>query len=169
MDTTDRREDETSSPSLQRRTVLRGVVAGGAVVAGGTLLAACGDDSTTGDASPSRTPTPEATPTPDETGGGGGGGADELVATADVPEGGGVILADEQVVVTQPAAGEFVAFSSICTHRGCAVEDITDGVIVCPCHGSQFSIEDGSVVGGPAPSPLPEVAVTVKGDAVVRA
>lgn len=164
----DEHNDDRLPTTVRRRTMLRGLVAGGTVVAGGSLLAACGDDTTSGTGT-STTPTPEQSSEPAA-----GGGASEsassdvLVLTADVPEGGGVILDAEKVVVTQPTAGEFVAFSAICTHQGCPVEDIAQGVIICPCHGSQFSIEDGSVVAGPAPSPLPEVAVSVKGKSVVR-
>ena len=88
------------------------------------------------------------------------------VAKADVPVGGGTILADAKVVVTQPSAGVYKAFSAVCTHQGCAVASVANGVIVCPCHGSQFSISDGSVKGGPAPSPLGTVAVSVDGDQV---
>ncbi len=163
----DQRSDERLSGLVPRRTMLRGVAAGGAAVAGGALLAACGDD-TTGDGSPSPAPAPTSEPST-EPGGSGGGGADVLVATAEVPEGGGVILSDAEVVVTQPTAGDFKAFSAICTHQGCTVGDVAGGVIVCPCHGSQFSVEDGSVTAGPAPSPLPEVAITVDGKNVVRA
>ena len=75
------------------------------------------------------------------------------MAAADVPVGGGTVI-DQSVVVTQPAKGEFKAFSAICTHQGCTVGSVTDGQIVCPCHGSHFSIKDGSPVSGPAPSPL---------------
>lgn len=80
---------------------------------------------------------------------------------ADVPVGGGAILLDSQVVVTQPTEGDFKAFGSICTHAGCPVSAVTDGKIVCSCHGSVFSIEDGSVVDGPAAAPLPAKTVTV--------
>ncbi len=155
--------DETS-PSFDRRTVLRGAAIVGAVVSVGPALAACGSDATTA-ADP--TPTPAA-PTTDS-GGSGGGQPEVLVATSDVPEGGGVILDQSQVVVTQPTAGEFVAFSSICTHQGCPVADVADGTINCNCHGSRFSVEDGSVVAGPASSPLPPIDVTVDGNSVVRA
>jgi len=164
--------DKATGEAVGRRTMLRGVVAGGAVLAGGALLAGCGSD----DEGPSADPTPEASPEQSEpteagTGNNNGGNTNnaELVATTDVPEGGGVILAKEQVVVTQPTAGEFACFSSICTHQGCEVGDVNGGTINCPCHGSQFSIEDGSVVTGPAAAPLPEVNVTVDGDSVVRA
>ena len=78
--------------------------------------------------------------------------------------GGGKIFSDEKIVVTQPTAGEFKAFSSICTHQGCPVTKVADGTIDCTCHGSKYSIEDGSVEDGPAPKPLPEKTVTVTGD-----
>ncbi|WP_409473349.1 Rieske (2Fe-2S) protein [Streptomyces sp. HC307] len=87
-----------------------------------------------------------------------------LGKTSDVPEGGGKIFGD--VVVTQPTAGEFKAFSSKCTHQGCAVKDVKDGVIVCPCHDSRFSATDGSVQKGPATQPLPAEEITVEGDEI---
>ncbi|HET6562591.1 MAG TPA: Rieske (2Fe-2S) protein [Marmoricola sp.] len=90
------------------------------------------------------------------------------VATADVPLGGGVVLADAQLVVTQPAEGEFRCFTAVCTHQGCTVGSVTDGEIACPCHGSRFSAQDGSVVNGPATDPLEEFPVSVKGGQVVR-
>jgi len=166
------RIDEMTGENVGRRTMLRGVVASGAVVAGGALLAGCGSDDEGTAADPtSEAPTQQSEPADGEGNGGNNGGDSnaELVATADVPEGGGVILAKEQVVVTQPTAGEFACFSSICTHQGCEVGDVDGGTINCPCHGSQFSIEDGSVVTGPAAAPLPAVNVTVDGDSVVRA
>lgn len=162
----DQRSNERPPGLMPRRTMLRGVAAGGAAVAGGALLAACGDDAT-GGGSPS--PAPNSGPTTEPGGSGSDGGSDVLVATAEVPAGGGVILPDAEVVVTQPTAGDFKAFSAICTHQGCTVGDVAGGVIICPCHGSQFSVEDGSVTAGPAPSPLPEVAITVDGKNVVRA
>ena len=89
------------------------------------------------------------------------------VATSEVPVGGGVILKDADYVITQPTAGEFKAFSKICTHQGCPVGSVSDGTINCPCHGSKFSIEDGSVVNPPASKPLAEAEVTVSGDRIV--
>ena len=68
-----------------------------------------------------------------------------------------------EVVVTQPDEGTFKAFSAICPHQGCSVGSVADDVITCPCHGSTFSIADGSVQGGPARGPLTAVPVTVSG------
>ncbi len=70
------------------------------------------------------------------------------------------------MVVTQPAAGTYKAFSSKCTHQGCAVGSVANGVIVCPCHNSHFSAEDGSVKQGPATQPLATAKITVSGDEI---
>jgi Rieske Fe-S protein len=80
---------------------------------------------------------------------------------ADVPVGGGVVVEAQKVVVTQPTAGTFKAFSAVCTHQGCTVSKVTPAGISCPCHGSVFSVADGSVVQGPADKPLAEQPVTV--------
>ncbi len=69
-------------------------------------------------------------------------------------------------MVTQPAAGEFKAFSSKCTHMGCAVSSVSDGTINCPCHGSKFDVATGAVKTGPATTPLPATAITVEGDSI---
>ncbi|GGX35777.1 hypothetical protein GCM10010297_66280 [Streptomyces malachitofuscus] len=92
-----------------------------------------------------------------------------LVSTADVPVGGGTVLKDEKIVVTQPGEGDFKAFSAICTHQNCLVADVADGTINCTCHGSRFRIADGSVEQGPATRPLPEEQITVEGNSIRRA
>lgn len=88
------------------------------------------------------------------------------VATSKVPVGGGVIMADADYVVTQPTNGTYKAFSKICTHQGCPVTEVADGLIDCKCHGSKFSIKDGSVANPPATEGLKESKVTVSGDKV---
>jgi Rieske Fe-S protein len=90
-----------------------------------------------------------------------------LVATNDVPVGSGVVI-DDEVVVTHPEPDTFKAFTAVCTHQGCIVNEVAENVITCPCHGSQYSALDGSVEAGPAPSPLAEVDVEVIGGQVVR-
>ncbi|MEU7880249.1 Rieske (2Fe-2S) protein [Microbispora bryophytorum] len=93
-------------------------------------------------------------------------GGGELAKTSDIPEGGGKVFKDQDVVVTQPAAGEFKAFSATCTHQGCPVGSVSNNEIVCPCHGSRFSAKDGSVVNGPAARPLAEKKITVSGESI---
>ena len=97
---------------------------------------------------------------------GGAGGGGPLTSTADVPVGGGQVISDAEVVVTQPAEGDFKAFTAVCTHQGCLVGKVENGEILCPCHGSAFSAEDGSVVNGPATAPLEEKQITVQGDEI---
>ena len=102
-------------------------------------------------------------------GGGAASGAAVLASTSSVPVGGGKILTGQQIVITQPTAGSYKAFTAVCTHQGCIVSTVADGTIDCPCHGSKFSVKDGSVVNGPAPSPLAPVAIKVEGMSIVRA
>jgi len=90
----------------------------------------------------------------------------QLVALAKVPVGGGVIVRSAKVVVTRDDGGNVHAFSAICTHQGCTVTSVHDGVISCPCHGSRFNADTGAVVAGPAPRPLPAVSVKVSGGVV---
>jgi Rieske Fe-S protein len=100
-------------------------------------------------------------------GGSAPGGA--LARTSDIPVGGGAVFAEQDVVVTQPAAGEFRAFSATCTHQGCPVTEVADGTINCNCHGSKFAVADGSVVDGPAETPLPERGIEVSGEEILLA
>ena len=92
-----------------------------------------------------------------------------LALTSDVPVGGGKILADKKIVITQPRAGSFQAFTAVCTHQGCTVSSVSGGTVNCPCHGSKFSIANGSVVAGPAPSALAPVSIKVQGTSIVQA
>ncbi|MFD9034696.1 Rieske (2Fe-2S) protein [Streptomyces sp. NPDC059567] len=135
---------------VARRTVVS--AAGGAGLV--AVLTACGADGDSG-------------------GGGAAAPAKEpgapLAKTADIPVGGGKVLDGQGVVITQPKAGEFKAFSSKCTHQGCAVSKVADGVITCPCHQSLFDASDGSVKGGPATSPLPPTPIKVEGDSITLA
>lgn len=94
------------------------------------------------------------------------GNGRRLVALSAVPAGGGVVVSSARVVVTRDSSGAVHAFSSICTHQGCAVTSVRDGTIRCPCHGSRFDANTGAVVAGPAPAPLPSVAIDVTGGVV---
>lgn len=162
------------TPSISRRGALGGLTAAGL---GLPVLAACsgsgGSADTAADPATGSPPSPtgSASPTdaPTSEGSAPAAPAAGLVRLADVAVGGGVVLADEGVVVTQPAAGDVRAFSTTCTHQGCPVTEVVDGAIVCPCHRSLFAIDTGEPTSGPATSPLDPVAVTLRGGTVERA
>ena len=139
------------SLEISRRRTLTGAAVAGVGI---PLLAACGGDD---EGSGSADSAPEVT------------SGESLGPSADVPVGGGKIYPDQKVVVTQPSEGDFKGFSAVCTHQSCLVSQVKDGTIVCTCHGSKFSIEDGSVTIGPATSGLPAVNVTVDGDKITTA
>jgi Rieske Fe-S protein len=128
----------------------------GAGLAGAALLAACSSSSssTTGAMAGSTSSGTAAA-------GGSAAGGQTLGSASEIPVGGGKVFTSAKVVVTQPTAGAYKGFSAICTHQQCIVDQVANGTIDCPCHGSQYSIKDGSVVAGPAPSPLPSANVTV--------
>ncbi|MFJ8600041.1 Rieske (2Fe-2S) protein [Streptomyces shenzhenensis] len=157
----------TAGPT--RRTVVAAAGAAGLAVA----LTACGSDSGSGSSDPAGNTGAQGD---GGSGGGGSGGGENAAAggtalakTSEIPEGGGKIFKDQGVVVTQPAAGQFKAFSSKCTHQGCAVGSVADGSIVCPCHNSRFSVADGKVQSGPATQPLPAQNITVSGNEITLA
>ena len=141
-----------------RRALLLGMGGAGAAAA----LAACGSH-------------------PDETAGSnnaqgftggsiaGGVASKDLGKTSAIPVGGGKVFPDQIVVVTQPKSGHFKAFSATCTHMGCTVTQVKAGLIICPCHGSEYSISDGSVQAGPAPAPLPTRKITVRNGDIMLA
>ncbi|MFJ6384843.1 ubiquinol-cytochrome c reductase iron-sulfur subunit [Kitasatospora sp. NPDC092039] len=90
------------------------------------------------------------------------------VPAASVPVGGSAQVKDpatgDAVYIVQPKAGQYCAFSAVCTHSGCAVDAPKNGQLYCPCHGSRFDAATGAVVNGPAVKPLPRYAVRKDGD-----
>ncbi|MEU5806447.1 MULTISPECIES: Rieske (2Fe-2S) protein [unclassified Streptomyces] len=157
--------------TTRRRTVL----AAGAAGLAGAALSGCGADGGSEASGAQDAPAPAgsqagapapagsaAAPAP-------AGGGKALARTADIPVGGGKVFKDQKVVVTQPTAGQFKAFSATCTHAGCSVASVTDGNIVCPCHQSLFKVSDGSPAGGPATRPLAPAKITVAGDSITLA
>lgn len=142
----------TSTDMMSRRIVFQGMGVLGVALA----LAGCGgssDDGGGGDADAANT----------------AAAGTELATTDEVPVGGGIVLADAGVVLTQPTDGEFRAFAAVCTHQGAALDAVGDDGIECPLHGSRFSIEDGAPTDGPATDALAEVPITVEGDRIVAA
>lgn len=141
------------------RTNRRTLLAGAAAV-GLTTVTAC---TVYGRSDSTPTPAPPGTGDPADVTGS-TATAVGIAKTSDVPVGGGVIKGD--TVITQATAGSFAAFSTVCTHAGCTVNSVEDGLITCPCHGSTFKL-DGSVAGGPARSALPSKQVRVDGEDLV--
>ena len=158
-------------PSVTRRAV----VAGGCGLAAVTALAACAGYGAGGPvtgSAPSGVPNEAAGTAGGAAGvtaGAAAGDAGAVAAVADVPVGGGIVLAAQDLVVTQPVAGTFKGFSATCTHQGCKVNEVAGGTINCPCHGSKFAVANGAPTAGPASRPLPEKAVAVQGSSVVLA
>jgi Rieske Fe-S protein len=156
---------------LDRRTVLRGVAVTGVLGASASLLAACGGDDSGGGSAGESGGSGGGSGGSGGSGGGsgsGGSGATELGAASEVPVGGGVVFADQKVVVTQASADNFQGFSAVCTHQGCTVGEVVDGTINCPCHGSKFNL-DGTVANGPATKPLPPMKINVQGGNITLA
>jgi Rieske Fe-S protein len=172
------------------RTTRRGVLLGAGAAGLGGILAACstaavpygaGGSGQVPDDTPPSANVPGASmmatqaaggtsPSADGPGDGPGEGPGEgtvLGDVADVPVGSGMIYTAEKVVVTQPAQGEYRAFSAVCTHVGCILNKIANGTIDCPCHGSEFTIATGAVVAGPAPAPLPKKKIKIEGGKVI--
>ncbi|MBX3117473.1 MAG: Rieske (2Fe-2S) protein [Fimbriimonadaceae bacterium] len=70
-------------------------------------------------------------------------------------------------ILVRKKDGEWTAFSRRCTHLSCPVDYQPDhDRLFCPCHNGAFSIEDGRVLQGPPPHPLPKIMVEVRGDEI---
>jgi nitrite reductase/ring-hydroxylating ferredoxin subunit len=139
---------DPSNAAVSRRAVLRGSVAAAAVIGAAGLVAGCAKGSSGSGGVPTT--------------------AGATVATSDVPVGGGVVVqSGGGVLVVQPTAGTFAAYSSVCPHQGCTVNPPMGGFITCPCHGSTFRVSDGAVVQGPAQQGLTPLQSHVEGNDVV--
>jgi cytochrome b6-f complex iron-sulfur subunit len=97
-----------------------------------------------------------------------GSGRVEVGTTADYPVGvGHVVPVNDQPVIVINTNQGMRAYSAICTHLGCVVEwDQERQFILCPCHDGRFNAINGAIISGPVPTPLPQLEVTVEGDAI---
>jgi len=159
---------DTQEPRVgpSRRIVLAGAGAAAVAALGGCATYGQGNAPPPAEEEvPADEPSTGASGTP-RPGGGTPAPPPPLADTSDIPVGGGKVFEGKKVVVTQPQAGTFKAFSAICTHQGCVVAEVENGTIVCPCHGSAFKIADGSVAQGPASRPLSAKKITVDGSSI---
>src|SRR5688500_16874707 len=125
----------TMTPHIDRRGALAGTAAVGIAL---PVLAACGADSapdtaapspdagssTAAGSSPSASETASATASESTSENASEKDSDvgeSLTTTDQVPVGSGRIFPEQEVVVTQPAKGEFRCFTAVCTHMGCIV------------------------------------------------
>ena len=59
--------------------------------------------------------------------------------------------------------GAYVAYSRRCTHLSCPVQyEPSHERLYCPCHNGAFAVEDGRVLQGPPPHPLPRIKLEVR-------
>lgn len=142
----------------------RQIITTGALGVAGVAVAGCSSGDSTPQGTTTSAPASASVASPATAG-------EALVAAADVPLEGGVIIDSGQtkVVVTQPQPDQYVGLSAVCPHQGCLVSQVTDQKIICPCHGSQFSISDGAVIQGPAQTGLTAVPVEHVEDQIVLA
>lgn len=148
-----------------RRDALK-VGAASAVVIG---LAACGTKSETAEpvAPNSSAPTTSAT---------GAALSDKVIATtADVAVGTAFKFTDPNTglpgFLLQPAAGTFLAYSSRCTHQGCAVDAYPEAnAFKCGCHGAKYDLATGEPDAETAKNltatGLAKIALVVTGDQI---
>ena len=150
------------------RSSSRRALLAGACAACAATLAGCARYGTSNGLAGAPAGAPAYGPPSAGTGSAGGGASNVLATTSEIPVGGGKVLTAQKIVVTQPQAGTFHAFTAICTHQGCIVNSVSGGTINCPCHGSKYNITNGSVVNGPAPLPLAAVSIKVEGTSIVE-
>lgn len=149
------------TPDLDRRSALRAAGAAGVAAASGTSLAACGQTPSSVSSAASSIGAAASSAVSSAA-----SAAADAIKAADIPVGGGRVFEAIKVVVTQPTAGDYKAFSAVCPHQGCLVTSVSDGNIVCPCHASTFDIATGEVTGGPAKTGLPAKGVSVGADGI---
>ena len=95
-----------------------------------------------------------------------------IAQIGEIPVGGSKVFAypqnDRPCFLLRPAENRYIAFSRLCTHHGCPIFfQQQENVFTCPCHGGIFSAQDGRVLAGPPPKPLPQLILEQRGGAIV--
>ncbi len=105
---------------------------------------------------------------PGQTAGGAGSGRQVIIPLNEIDEGQAKIVkvVGAPVVVIR-VAGTVHAVSAKCTHLGCIVKwEPEQGILACPCHEALFN-PNGTIIGGPAPVPLPAYPARIEGGQIV--
>lgn len=152
---------EESGPD--RRSIMKAAALVVVPVAGVGAVAACSSSNSSSDTSSSSSSNGSSGSAGSSGGSGGSGNGSVSVPSSSVPVGGGYVDKNNLVVVTQPQAGVYKAFTAVCPHQGCTVANVSNNQIQCPCHGSLFSAKDGTVINGPATTALSPMTATVNG------
>jgi len=91
-------------------------------------------------------------------------GSQRIARVGEMPVGGVKLFrypgANDSCLLLRTGEDAYAAYSQKCTHLSCAVYPARDGKrLECPCHEGYFSIEDGRVLQGPPPRPLPRIVL----------
>lgn len=71
------------------------------------------------------------------------------------------------IIIIRSSDAAYIALSKLCTHSQCTVSyNSSTQEIPCPCHGSRFS-KEGTVITGPATSPLKKYDVKISGNTLI--
>ncbi len=95
-----------------------------------------------------------------------------VMRAGEIPIGGvklfGYPTAKDRCILVRTGEDSYVAYSQKCTHLSCAVYYAREqNRLACPCHEGYFAIEDGSVLQGPPPRPLPKVMLENRNGALI--
>jgi arsenite oxidase small subunit len=159
------RNAKISKEMISRKEFIRLGGALGASVAGASVLAACGGDPSGQSASGSLSSNSSA-----RSPAGKASAGQKIAQASKVPPGSAVNFEDRgnPAVLVHLQNGKFVAYSAVCTHQGCMVA-YQNGELACPCHGSVFDpSKGGTVLYGPAPTPLPQIPIKVQNGGIYR-
>jgi arsenite oxidase small subunit len=165
--------------SLSRKGFIRLAAMLGASSAVASVLSACGggggqsDGSSSGGGQSTQSSGGEQSTTTTQAAGPSVGRGEAIAQQPEVPANSAVAFTDSDLgqpgVLVHLQNGDFVAYSAVCTHKGCTVSyQPQTQQLTCPCHGSIFDpAQDASVVQGPATTPLPKIDTAEQNGGIV--
>ena len=92
------------------------------------------------------------------------------ITTNDIPVGNvkAVDVRGARIAVAN-VGGTYYAFDDACTHEECSLAEegeLAGTTLTCTCHGSEFDVRTGNVLGPPATVPVKVYRTRVVGDAL---